>query len=84
MTYSPLALLARGEARFTGDLPLPPGTLHAMVAVSPQAHARFSGIDHSAALVMLDPQARMAGVVQPPFDVKGIAADLAKLTEGKQ
>ncbi|QDA58339.1 SCO family protein [Thermomonas aquatica] len=41
-------------------------------------------IDHSAALVMLDPQARMAGVVQPPFDVKGIAADLAKLTEGKQ
>ena len=50
MTYSPLALLARGEARFTGDLPLPPGTLHAMVAVSPQAHARFSGIDHSAAL----------------------------------
>ena len=50
MTYSPLALLARGEARFTGDLPLPPGTLHAMVAVSPQAHARFSGIDRSAAL----------------------------------
>ena len=45
MTYSPLALLARGEARFTGDLPLPPGTLHAMVAVSPQAHARFSRID---------------------------------------
>lgn len=41
-------------------------------------------IDHSAALVMLDPQARMAGVVQPPFDVKGIAADLAKLTEGEQ
>ena len=38
------------SARFTGDLPLPPGTLHAMVAVSPQAHARFSGIDHSAAL----------------------------------
>ena len=39
-------------------------------------------IDHSAALVVLDPQARMAGVVQPPFDVKGIASDLANLTEG--
>ena len=38
-------------------------------------------IDHSAALVVLDPQARMAGVVQPPFDVKGIAADLALLTK---
>ncbi len=50
MTYPPLALLARGEARFTGDLPLPPGTLHAMVATSPQAHARFNGIDRSAAL----------------------------------
>ncbi len=50
MTYSPLALLARGEARFTGDLPLPPGTLHAMVATSPQAHACFNGIDRSAAL----------------------------------
>ena len=37
-------------------------------------------IDHSAALVVLDPQARMAGVVQPPFDAKGIAADLAALT----
>lgn len=50
MTYPPLALLARGEACFTGDLPLPPGTLHAMVATSPQAHARFNGIDRSAAL----------------------------------
>lgn len=50
MTYPPLALLARGEARFTGDLPLPPGTLHAMVATSPQAHACFNGIDRSAAL----------------------------------
>lgn len=37
-------------------------------------------IEHSAALVLLDPQARMAGVVQPPFDVKGIAADLIALT----
>lgn len=37
-------------------------------------------IDHSAALVLLDPQARMAGVTQPPFDVKGIAADLEMLT----
>jgi len=38
-------------------------------------------IDHSAALVLLDPQVRVAGVVQPPLDVKGIAADLATLTK---
>jgi protein SCO1/2 len=38
-------------------------------------------IDHSAALAVLDPQGRMAGVVQPPLDVPGIAADLVALTE---
>ena len=37
-------------------------------------------LDHSAAVVLLDPQARMAGVIQPPFDVKAIAADLQALT----
>lgn len=38
-------------------------------------------IDHSATLAVLDPQGRMAGVVQPPLDVPGIAADLVALTE---
>ena len=38
-------------------------------------------IDHSAALVLLDPQARMAGVVQPPLDIAGIASDLTALTQ---
>lgn len=38
-------------------------------------------IDHSATLAVLDPQGRMAGIVQPPLDVPGIAADLARLTE---
>ena len=38
-------------------------------------------IDHSATLVVLDPQARMAGVVQPPLDIAGIASDLTALTQ---
>ena len=38
-------------------------------------------IDHSATLAVLDPQGRMAGIVQPPFDIPGIAADLRALTE---
>jgi xanthine dehydrogenase large subunit len=42
-------LLVRGTARFTADLPLPPGGLHAMVAVSPHAHASFAGLDVAAA-----------------------------------
>ena len=38
-------------------------------------------IDHSAALVFLDPQGRMAGVAQPPLDIPGIAHDLIELTQ---
>ena len=47
---SELALLARGQALFTGDLPLPAGCLHAFPAVSPHAHARFTRIETKAAL----------------------------------
>lgn len=50
MSHDDLDLLVRGEARFTGDLPLPAGSLHAMAAVSPQAHARFGRIETAAAL----------------------------------
>lgn len=50
MKCDDLALLARGAAHFTADIPLPAGTLHAMVATSPHAHARFSRIDSAAAL----------------------------------
>jgi protein SCO1/2 len=31
-------------------------------------------------MAVLDPEGRMAGVVQPPFDPAAIAADLAALT----
>lgn len=41
-------------------------------------------IDHSAALAVLDPQGRMAGVVQPPFKPEAIAADLTALTQAKR
>ncbi len=38
-------------------------------------------VDHSATMAVLDPQGRMAGLLQPPLDVKAVAADLAALTE---
>ena len=38
-------------------------------------------IDHSSAMALLDPQARMAGVLQGPLDPEAIAADLRMLTE---
>ena len=37
-------------------------------------------VDHSAALALLDPQARMAGLVTPPFDAQAIADDLLALS----
>lgn len=36
-------------------------------------------VDHSAALVLIDPQARIAGYFQPPLDQEGLIADLAPL-----
>jgi protein SCO1/2 len=37
-------------------------------------------VDHSATLAVLDPQARMAGVIQPPLVPGAIASDLRALT----
>jgi protein SCO1/2 len=45
-------------------------------------------VDHSAALAVLDPQARMAGVIQPSgeagLDAQAIAADLVALTQARR
>jgi protein SCO1/2 len=38
-------------------------------------------VDHSATMAVLDPQGRMAGLLQPPLDAAAIAADLAALTK---
>ena len=38
-------------------------------------------IDHSAALVLLDPQGKLGGVIQPPFDIQAVAADVALLAD---
>ena len=39
-------------------------------------------MDHSATLVLLDPQGRQAGLVRPPLDGKAIGEDLRKLAGG--
>jgi protein SCO1/2 len=41
-------------------------------------------MDHSASMAVLDPQGRMTGVIQPPFDPKAIAADMTALSEALQ
>ena len=52
-----------------------------MKAPGPSGDPGDYSIDHSAGLVVLDPQARMAGVAQQPLDVTSIAADMASLTK---
>jgi xanthine dehydrogenase large subunit len=43
---------ATGAARFTDDLPEPPGTLHAALALSPVAHGRLAPLDPAPALAL--------------------------------
>ena len=37
-------------------------------------------VDHSAALVLIDPKVRVAGYFQPPHDERALAADLTRLS----
>jgi len=46
------------------------------------APADHYAVDHSATLAVLDPQGRMAGIVQPPLDARAIADDFLTLTQG--
>ena len=46
----------------------------------PQANGDYD-MDHSATLVLLDPQVRQAGLIRPPLLSGAIAADLALLAE---
>ncbi|SEK88041.1 protein SCO1/2 [Pseudoxanthomonas sp. GM95] len=41
-------------------------------------------MDHSAQIVVLDPQARLAGLIQPPFNPQLIGQDMLKLTEASK
>lgn len=61
---------------FTRSLSL----VFAKVPPADGAPADAYSVDHSAAMALLDPQGRMAGLVQPPFDPVAIAADLRALT----
>ena len=52
----------------------------AKVPADEGAPADQYSVDHSASMAVLDPQGRMSGVVQQPFDPAALAADLAALT----
>lgn len=46
----------------------------------PMANGDYT-MDHSATLVLIDPQGRQAGLIRPPLDANAIAADLRVLAE---
>ena len=50
------ALQVSGEAKYTDDMPLPPGGLHAVLVMSTKPHARLVSVDPSQAL-KVGPQA---------------------------
>jgi protein SCO1/2 len=62
--------------RFAKSLSL----VFAKVPLGEDAPADQYTIDHSATLIVLDPQGRMAGIIQPPLKPKAIAEDLIALT----
>lgn len=51
------------------------------VEPEPGAPADQYSIDHMASLALLDPQARMAGVLSPPFNVDDIGQDMLTLSK---
>ena len=53
----------------------------AKVPLGDDAPADQYTIDHSGTLVLLDPQGRMAGVIQPPLEPAAIAEDLITLDQ---
>ena len=49
--------------------------------VEPGVPADQYTVDHTASLALLDPQARMSGVLSPPYDVDQVAQDLMQLSK---
>ena len=77
-------LLATGAAMFVGDLPLPPGTLHAFPAVSPHAHASFTRVDADAARALPGVVAVLTAADIPgDNEIGNIAADDPLLADGE-
>jgi protein SCO1 len=48
----------------------------------PGAHGTYT-VDHSTALVLIDPDARVAGYVIPPLDLEAMTTDMRRLLTGR-
>jgi protein SCO1/2 len=41
------------------------------------------GMDHSAALMLIDPQGRLDGYLSPPFDIPKLTSDLTRIVQSR-
>lgn len=78
-----LPALARGTARFVGDIPLPAGALHALPATSPHPHARFNRVDVAAALALPGVVAVLTAADLSVNEVGGILPGEPLLADGE-
>ena len=53
----------------------------ARAPLEPGQPADQYSVDHTASLALLDPEARMAGVLSSPYDIDAVTADLIALTQ---
>ena len=73
----------------TGDIPALEAFARSLslvfmkAAPEPGAAADQYSIDHSAGIAVLDPEGRMAGVIQPPFQPQAVANDLLLLSRSQ-
>ena len=78
--FDPDTLAATAAAQPLADFASAMGLVYMKV---PLPDGDYS-MDHSATLVLLDPQGRQAGLVRPPLDANAIASDLRKLAEASR
>lgn len=78
----------RDSLAASGDLPALEnfaGSLQLVFGKAPGKHFDENpndyAIDHSAAIAVLDPKGRLAGLIRPPFDPAAIADDMTLLTK---
>ena len=76
--FSPSIVAATGDKAALDALTLSVGVVYMK---APGTGADY-GVDHSASIVLIDPQGRLRGMFRPPHDVALIAADLKALAEG--
>lgn len=75
--FNPATLAATAPEPALGQFAAGLGLVYMKVATTDGDYS----MDHSSALVVLDPQGRQAGLIRPPLVPADIAADLAKLSE---